>query len=135
MPKNARNASQRANMCARDTVRTQQQKEQRNRLAIERVKRDRVRRHTSGEYQRIDLTGASVRNGDTAADACAEQRLAVEHGANDFRACSHAGGWHRKLDQLAQDLVLGLAHQRNFDALRCQEIGQHFSAVSGEAES
>lgn len=133
MPKNARNASQRANVRARDAVRTQQQKKQRNRFSIERVKRDRVRRHTGGEYQRIDLTGASVRNGDTAADACAQKRLAVEHGANDFRACGVAGGWHGKLDQLAQDLVLCLAHKRDFDALRCQEIGQHFSAVSREA--
>ena len=62
-----------------------------------------------------------------------QKRLAVEHGANDFRACGVAGGWHGKLDQLAQDLVLCLAHKRDFDALRCQEIGQHFSAVSREA--
>ena len=60
---------------------------------------------------------------------------AVAYSAHDSFECVFTRRGYCKLNQLAEHLVFGLAHKRNFDALRSQEIGQQFSVVSGKTES
>jgi hypothetical protein len=135
MTQDPRNPSERANVRACRALRTEQEEEQRDRFRIECIEVYRIRRNTGGKNQRINFTGTSVRNRDPAPNPCTEQRLAIENGGHDPFARGGVSQRHGELNQLAQHLVLGSAGQRDFDALRSQEIGQHFSTVSGKNES
>ena len=124
----ARNARQRLQVVGARGFRRQQQENQIDRLAVERLEIDRLVQPREQAEQPTELRQLAVRNGDAIADAGRAELLALQQHFED-RALVLAGQFGRARGQLLDRLLLAVDLERRNDRVRRDEIGERHGHV------
>jgi len=99
-----------------------EEEEELDRVAVERIVIHRSARDAGGDYQPVHEWRPAVWHGNAIAESSRHLTLALKNGAKDCRTLFRCMTRRRELHQLTQHLILRSAIKRDLDMIRVKEL-------------